>query len=150
LNSMIWLGIVILMLVIEIITLGLTTFWFAGGALVAFVAALLGAPLVVQIILFVVVSVALLVITRPIALKYFNKSRVKTNVESIIGKEGIVTDTIDNLSGTGQVKIDGMDWTARAKDSHRSFEIGETVRVVEIQGVKVIVEETVEENKEEV
>ncbi len=144
-NSMIWLGIVVLMLVIEIITLGLTTFWFAGGALVAFIAALLGAPLVLQIILFVVVSVALLVITRPIALKYFNKSRVKTNAESMIGKEGIVSDTIDNLNGTGQVKIDGMDWTARANDSHRLFEIGETVRVVEIQGVKVIVEEIKEE-----
>ena len=145
-NSMAWLALVVIMLVIEIITLGLTTLWFAGGALVAFIAALLGAPLVVQVILFLVVSVALLLITRPLAVKYFNKDRIKTNAESLIGAQGIVTSEIINLQGIGQVTVGGQEWSAKAKDSQRNFQPGEVVDIVEIQGVKLIVEESKEEN----
>lgn len=147
-NDMMWLIIVVAMLVIEIVTLGLTTLWFAGGALVAFVAALLGAPLVVQIILFLVVSVVLLLLTRPLAVKFFNKDRVKTNAESLIGSQGIVISEIDNLQGIGQVTVGGQEWSARAKDPTRKFIVGEVVNVVDLQGVKLIVEESLLPNVE--
>ena len=80
-----WLVLLILCIGIEVLTLGLTTIWFAGGALVAIFANLLHAPIFVQVILFFVVSLLLLFFTRPIAVKYFNKDRVKTNVESMVG-----------------------------------------------------------------
>ena len=141
-NSTIWLILVVVMLVIEIITLGLTTLWFAGGALVAFVASLLGAPLVVQIVLFLVVSIVLLLVTRPLAVKYFNKDRIRTNAESLIGSQAIVISEIDNLQGIGQVTVGGQEWSAKSKESQRKFKVGEVVEVTEIQGVKLIVEES--------
>ena len=94
---MIWLVILVVMAVIEIITLGLTTVWFAGGALVAFIFSLFGAPVPLQITVFVIVSLVLLFLTRPIALKYFNNGRLKTNAEGLIGKCGIVLEDINNL-----------------------------------------------------
>ena len=145
-DSTTWLILVVVMLVIEIITLGLTTLWFAGGALVAFIASLCGAPLIVQIILFIVVSIILLLVTRPLAVKYFNKDRIRTNAESLIGARAIVISEIDNLQGIGQVTVGGQEWSAKAKDSQRNFQPGEVVDIVEIQGVKLIVEESKEEN----
>ena len=96
-----WLIALAVLLVIEIITLGLTTIWFAGGALVAFVLALFNVPLLVQITVFLVVSILLLLFTRPVVEKRLNESRVKTNVNSMIGKEGRVTETIDNYKPEG-------------------------------------------------
>lgn len=145
-DSTTWLILVVVMLIIEIITLGLTTLWFAGGALVAFIASLFGAPLIVQIILFIVVSIILLLVTRPLAVKYFNKDRIRTNAESLIGTRAIVISEIDNLQGIGQVTVGGQEWSAKAKDSQRNFQPGEVVDIVEIQGVKLIVEESKEEN----
>jgi len=144
-NSMTWLAVLVVMLVIEIVTLGLTTIWFAGGALAAFIAALLGAPVIVQVILFIVISVVLLIVTRPIAVKYFNKDRIKTNVDSMIGREGIVISAIDNLYGVGQVIVSGQEWTARSADKEGKIEVGKVVHIVEVQGVKLIVEEIKEE-----
>ena len=137
----VWLMLLVILLVIEIVTLGLTTIWFAGGSLVAFLAALLGAPIAVQVILFLVVSLVLLFVTRPIAVKYFNRDRVKTNVESMIGRQGIVISPIDNLQGTGQVAVSGQEWSARAKEDGTTFQLGSVVVVTEVQGVKLIVEE---------
>ncbi|MDE7048882.1 MAG: NfeD family protein, partial [Lachnospiraceae bacterium] len=97
----VWLIVFVACIVIEIITMGLTTIWFAGGALIAAVSAGLGAPLWLQIALLVAVSLVLLYFTRPIAVKYFNKDRVKTNVESLVGKQAIVISEIDNLQGIG-------------------------------------------------
>ena len=128
-------------MVIEICTMGLTTIWFAAGALVATVAAALGAPLFLQIALFLIVSVLVLVFTRPIAVKYFNQDREKTNVESVIGKKGIVTGAIDNLQACGQVTLNGLEWTARAAVDDQKIPEGSVVIVREIQGVKLIVKE---------
>lgn len=139
-EGIIWLGILVVMAVIEIITLGLTTIWFAGGALVAFIASLLGANLPVQIVLFLVVSVVLLICTRPIAIKYFNRDRVKTNVDSLIGVSGIVLEDINNLHATGLVQVRGQEWTARATDEG-TITKGTEVVVTEISGVKLIVSE---------
>ena len=103
-----WLILLAIFLVIEIITLGLTTIWLAGGALVGFLAAVLHVPLPLQIVLFLVVSIVLIVFTRPVAERYFNNSREQTNVGGIIGREGKVIVTIDNFSQTGAVVSDGI------------------------------------------
>ena len=135
-----WLLGLAILLVIECLTLGLTTVWFAGGALVAFLVSLAGGPLWLQLLLFIAVSVVLLLFTRPLAVKYLNKDVQKTNVDSIPGQKGIVTATIDNLKAEGQVTIQGMEWTARAKNGN-TIEKGKVVRVTAVEGVKLIVEE---------
>lgn len=145
--EMYWLILFVVLLVIEIVTLGLTTIWFAGGALVAFVASALGASIGVQIILFFLVSLLLLFVTRPIAMKYLNKNRTKTNAESLIGETGIVTADINNLKGEGSVIINGQEWTARTKDEAQTIAKDQLVVIKTISGVKLIVEQKKEENE---
>ena len=134
-----WLILFAILLAVEIFTLGLTTIWFAGGALVAFFAALAGANLYVQLILWLVVSVLLLVCTRPVAKKYICKKQEKTNVDSLIGQETVVCENISNRDNTGKVMLNGIEWTARAEDSAAVYEKGSIVRILRIEGVKVIV-----------
>lgn len=134
-----WLIVLILSIVVEVISLGLTSIWFAGGALVAILAAALKAPLFVQIILFLAVSLLLLFFTRPIAVKYFNKDRVRTNVESLVGRQAIVISEIDNLQGIGQVTVGGQEWSARCEETEGKLPVGTVVDVVAISGVKLIV-----------
>ena len=136
-----WLIALVVLLIIEIITLGLTTIWFAGGALVAFIAAMLQAPLPVQIVLFFVVSLVLLIFTRPIAERYFNANRQKTNVNSMIGKEAKVTADIDNFDQTGQVMIGSVEWTARSEEDGVKIAAGSRVEICRVEGVKVFVKE---------
>lgn len=137
----IWLIVFVACIVIEIITMGLTTIWFAGGALIAAVGAAFGAPIWLQIVLFVLVSLVLLYFTRPIAVKYFNKDRVKTNAESLVGKQAIVISEIDNLQGIGQVTVSGQEWTARTVDEGVTLPVGSVVIIRGINGVKLMVEE---------
>ncbi len=137
----IWLVVFVACIVIEIITLGLTTIWFAGGALIAAAGAALGAPLWLQAALFVTVSLVLLYFTRPIAVKYFNKDRVKTNAESLVGKQAIVTSEIDNLQGIGQVTVGGQEWSARSTAEGVTLPVGSVVIIRAISGVKLMVEE---------
>ena len=138
--AMFWLILFAVLLVIEIFTMGLTTIWFAGGALIAALGAWLNFPLWLQIVLFIVISIILLVFTRPITVKYFNKSRTRTNADRAIGEQAIVSEKIDNLSGVGRVKIKGVDWSARSENEKNQFEVGETVTVLRIEGVTAIVE----------
>jgi membrane protein implicated in regulation of membrane protease activity len=138
---MLWLIIVIIAIVVELISLGLTTIWFAGGALAAAAAAAAGAPLWLQIILFLAVSIILLAFTRPIAVKYFNKERIRTNAESLVGRQGIVISEIDNLQGTGQVTVGGQEWSARSDVDGKLIPPGTIVRIMAINGVKLIVQE---------
>lgn len=139
--TMIWLVVLVLLVIIELLTMGLTTVWFAGGALAATLASLLGLPLAIQIILFLIVSGLLLFFTRPIAVKYFNKDRVRTNAESLVGRQAIVISEIDNLQGIGQVNVGGMEWSARTRDENITLPVGAVVIVLAIDGVKLIVEE---------
>lgn len=134
-----WLIALAVLLVIEIITLGLTTIWFAGGALAAFVLALFNVPLLVQIAVFLVVSILLLLFTRPVVEKRLNESRIKTNVNSMVGKEGKVTETIDNYNQKGIVVINGLEWTARSSRDDLIIPEGSRVVINEIKGVKVFV-----------
>lgn len=133
-----WLVVVVVMAVIEIITLGLTTIWFAGGALIAFFACLLGAGLPVQIALFLIVSLVLLIFTRPFAMRFINTNRIRTNAESLVGQKAVVLQEINNLKAEGTASINGMEWTARAADNSIIPE-GTTVVIEEIKGVKLVV-----------
>lgn len=139
--TMVWLIILVALVVIELLTMGLTTVWFAGGALIASIAALFHAPFVLQVILFLTVSGVLLYFTRPLAVKYFNKDRVRTNAESLVGRQAIVISEIDNLQGIGQVNVGGMEWSARAEADGTVLPVGTVVIVLAIDGVKLIVEE---------
>ena len=138
-ETIFWLILFVVLLIIEIFTMGLTTVWFAGGALVAFVLAFAGLGLPVQIIVFLLVSILLLVLTRPIAIKFFNQERQKTNADSLIGQRAVVLETIDTLHGTGRVEVNGMEWAAKAKDLSVVIEAGTVVSIEGIQGVKLIV-----------
>lgn len=140
-----WLIALVVFLIIEIITLGLTTIWFASGALIGFIAAWLGMPLGIQLAVFFVVSFVLLIFTRPVVQKRLNSSRIKTNVNSMIGKEGKVVEDIDNFNETGQIIVDGMEWTARAADESEKIAAGQRVVIQEIRGVKAIVTSAAEE-----
>lgn len=136
--AIIWLVVLLVCLAVEFATLGLTSIWFAGGALLALLVSLVGGPLWLQFELFVVVSVVLLIFTRPIATRYFNKNRAKTNIDSVIGKQAIVTMQIDNIKGTGQIISGGIEWTARSLDGS-VIEEGAVVSIEKIEGVKAIV-----------
>ena len=138
-ETIFWLILFVILLVIEILTMGLTTVWFAGGALVAFILAFVGFGLPVQIIVFLLVSIGLLVLTRPIAMKFFNQERQKTNAESLIGQKAIVLETIDTLHGTGRAEVNGMEWSAKTDNPEKIIEPGEVVVIEGIQGVKLIV-----------
>ena len=140
-QAVIWLAILVVLLAVEAITLGLTTIWFAGGAFVAFGMAIAGAEVLPQIIAFCVVSILLLVLTRPTAVKWLNKGHVKTNAESLLQETAVVTETIDNLANKGQVQVKGQYWTARTYQANQIIETGKTVKIKEFSGVKLIVEE---------
>ena len=139
--TMIWLIVLVVLVVIELLTMGLTTVWFAGGALMAPIASLVHTPVVFQIILFLATSALLLYVTRPVAVKYFNKDRVRTNAESLVGRQAIVISEIDNLQGIGQVNVGGMEWSARTRTDGVTLPVGAVVIVFAIDGVKLIVEE---------
>ena len=140
-NAIYWLILFIILLVIEIITLGLTTIWFAGGALVAFVLSLLEVSPVVQWAVFCAVSLILLFATRPWAVRYFNnQKKEKTNVDSLIGKTAVVTSEIRNLEGKGEVFVNGLTWTARTEEDSLVIKENTHVTVTAVQGVKLIVE----------
>ena len=138
-RPIIWLIIFAVFLVVEILTLGLTTIWFAIGALGAFLTAYIGFGTVVQILSFLIVSIALFVLTRPLAMKFFNQERVRTNAESLIGQKAVVEEEINTLHGQGRVVVNGMEWSAKSDESE-VIETGTVVLIKGIQGVKLIVE----------
>ena len=136
-----WLVAAAIFIVIEIVTLGLTSIWFAGGSIVAAIGAAFQLDFLVQLILFAIVSVLLLIFTRPIAAKHLTSKTVKTNVESLVGKEAIVKEEINNLKEEGVAFLNGQEWTARSEDKERVIPAGTKVIVQKISGVKLIVKE---------
>lgn len=137
--SIYWLIAFVILVGIELATMALTTIWFAGGALAAFILSLFGVSVEVQLAVFVLASFVLLLFTRPFASKYINGSTVKTNVESLIGREARVTAEINNELNTGSAVVGGQEWTARNADPAKTIPAGVMVRIQEIQGVKLIV-----------
>lgn len=142
---MIWLAAFVVLTGIEAVTMALTTIWFAGGALVAFVLALLGAGRYIQMGAFFLVSMVLLIFTRPFALKYVNKNTVRTNVESVVGKKARITVAVNNDMAEGAAVVAGQEWTARSADGSL-IEEGTMVLVEAVSGVKLIVRKIEEGN----
>lgn len=141
-ETILWLALIVIFIIVEISTVGLTAIWFAGGALVALFVQLFGLNIYWQIIIFIIVSAILLTVTRPWALKYFKPRLVKTNYESVVGENVCLTETVDNMKGTGTAVYKGQEWTVRAYEAGRIFEAGTIVAVKEIRGVTLYVVES--------
>lgn len=137
-----WAAALVVFLIVEAVTAGLVSIWFVFGSLVALICAALGAAVWLQIFWFVIVSVATLVLTRPLVKRYVDSRSVATNADRSIGRAAVVTERIDNLAA-GAVKLDGVVWTARSTDDAVAIEAGERVTVRAIEGVKLIVERSV-------
>lgn len=137
--SIVWVVLMVVFLVVEAATAGLTCIWFAVGSLAALIAALFDAQLWLQIVWFLVISFVTLYFTRPLVKKYVNSRSQPTNADMVIGKEALVTEDIDNVEATGAVSVGGKVWTARSADGGR-IKAGAVVSVLRIEGVKLIVE----------
>ena len=138
-DSIVWLVLLIVFAVGEAATVGLTSIWFAAGALGALITSTLTENLLIQIIVFLALSFVTLLLVRPLARKYFIPRRVATNADRILGQEGIVTEDIDNLEAKGQVKVSGTVWSARSQRDEVPIPAGTRVRILRIEGVKVFV-----------
>ena len=134
---------IVAFLIIEGVSVGLTSIWFALGALVSLIAAVLDVPVWLQVFFFLAVSFVSLVLTRPLARKYINTKVQPTNADRCIGQECAVTEKIDNLSASGAVMLDGKVWSARSATGV-PISSGSRVKVVRIEGVKLIVAPAVE------
>ena len=139
LPSAFWLIALIVLLVGEAITIGLTFVWFAVGALGALIVSVLGGALWLQVVVFLALSGVTLALARPVFARFLKTSHAATNADRVIGQTAVVTEQIDNLSGTGQVNVAGQIWSARSAQDVVTPE-GTEVRVLKISGVKVIVE----------
>lgn len=135
----IWLAVLIGAIVLEIATTQIVSIWFAVGALAALIATLAGVGNIwIQVLIFVIVSAAAVIVTRPLVKKLISKQAEPTNADMVLGKTGIVTEAIDNLAPSGLVKVNGSIWTARSADGSVIAE-GEKVVIKEISGVKLLV-----------
>lgn len=143
--TVLWIVLMVVFLVVEAACpIHLVSIWFVVGSLAAAIASVLGGQLWLQIALFLVISAGLLAAFWPFAKKFLNQRHTATNVDSVIGTKGYVTEEIDNLSASGQVKLGGMYWTARSAKGN-PIARGSLVRVDRVEGVKVIVSEVKEE-----
>ena len=133
-----WLILTVMLLAAEAATVTVISLWFAAGALAAMAMALVGGAVWLQVLTFLVVSAVALTALRPLTRKYLTPKITATNIDSVIGSIGIVTADIDNISAAGQVKLNGMEWSARSS-SGDPIEAGAKVRVDKIEGVKVFV-----------
>ena len=134
----IWLGIMIVLLLTEAATVGLTTIWFAAGALAAMVLCALGVGAFGQWTVFFIVSLVLLYFTRPIALKWMTPHKLRTNYENAVDKTVRITERVDNIAGTGAAVLNGQEWTARMQQDDVTLEPGELATVAAVEGVKLI------------
>ena len=139
-NAYIWLALVIAFALLEAMTSQMVSIWFSSGALLALVAALFDVELSIQIAVFIVSTLILLFATRPLVKKFVNVKKVPTNIDAVIGKTGLVTITIDNDRGEGQIKLQGIEWTARSENGTNVAE-GTKVLVERVEGVKLFVSE---------
>lgn len=137
--TVVWLVAMVVLLIVEGLVPGLISIWFALGALAALIAALMGAPLWLQVVWFLVISIVALILTRPLVRKYVNGKVMPTNADRILGHDCVVTEAIDNLKGTGAVSVDGKVWTARMDEADGKAEKGAVLHVLRIEGVKLIV-----------
>ena len=137
-EAIFWLGAMIVFLLAEAATVTLVSIWFAAGALAAVVVALTGGGLGFQVTVFLLVAALMLISLRGVVRKYIRPKMVRTNVDAVIGTTGIVTTPINNVAALGQVKLGGMEWSARSTDGSHIPE-GTLIRVDRVEGVKVFV-----------
>ena len=137
----VWLALFILLIIAECATVGLVSIWFAGGSLIAMFLAMADVKPIWQVIVFLVVSLLLLILTRPIAMKHLNKKKTKTNYQSVIGTVVRITETVDNFNQTGAAFADGKEWTVRTAEDGIIIEKDAAAVVVAVEGVKLIVKE---------
>ena len=137
--SYLWIALLVGAVVAEAVTNDLVAIWFFPAAIIALITSFFEAPIWVQILVFVIVGLALVIATRPLCRKFLKSKDVKTNLDMLIGKTCIVTEEIRNIDGVGEVKVNGLCWSARAEDESRVIAVGEQVTILQIQGVKLIV-----------
>ena len=142
---LLWLVVVVVFLAVELMTVTLTSIWFAAGGLIALFVAMAGGGFVIQMIAFLIGSFAMFFATKPWADKVINAKKTSTNADRAVGEEVRVLERISNLDQTGRVVVHGQDWMARTEDDNIKIEQGELVRVLRISGVKVIVERVKED-----
>lgn len=138
-QTIFWAILTVALISTEIATVQLVAIWFGAGALVAFVASFFGMAFWLQIVIFILISVILLLLTRPTVKKWINGKKIATNADSIIGMTGIVIEKIDNIRDTGRVMVNGLNWSARAANEKDLFDIDSRCEVISIEGVKAIV-----------
>jgi membrane protein implicated in regulation of membrane protease activity len=146
--GILWLIAVVVFAVLEMLTYQLVSIWFAGGAIGGLIAYALGADFTVQLVVFLVLAALLLIATRPFVKKMRNGSILKTNVDSLVGREAMITDAICNVENHGEAKVDGMVWTARSC-SGEPIPVGEVVVVDRVEGVKLMVKKPSEKKGEQ-
>ena len=137
-NAIIWLALMVVFLIVEASTVVMVSLWFAAGSMAALLVSLLGAPIWLQVALFLAVSGVLLASLRPMVRKHFTPRLQRTNVDAVVGSQGYVTADIDNVAATGSVRLGAMEWTARSTTG-APVSKGTLVKVDKIEGVKAFV-----------
>ena len=139
-DILLWVIVIVVFVAMELSTVTLTSIWFAAGGLAALFVAMLGGNLIVQVIAFLIVAFGLLALTRKWSDKFLDGKKQSTNAERAIGQVVRVTERVSNLDRTGRAIVHGQDWAVRTEDDDTIIEKGELVRVLQIKGVKLIVE----------
>lgn len=144
-GAIVWLILAVVLFIVESVTVQLVCIWFAFGALVAMLASFLGAPPVLQLLLFLITSVAVLVFGRPLLKRKLTPKKTATNADAVVGQSGVVIQEIDNALQVGRVHVGGLDWAAQSSDGE-IIPVRQKVRVLNLEGIKLIVE-PVEQNE---
>lgn len=134
----VWIGVIVAAIVLEMLTDQLIAVWFMPSAIVCAILDLCGVPMPWQLLVFLLVSVAGIVLSRTLLKKWLRFTKTATNVEAVVGEKCVVTERIDNYAGCGQAKVRGQIWSARSIDDDETFEAGEILRVVAVEGVRII------------
>ena len=135
----VWIALLIMGIVVETLTANLVLIWFLPGTLVSMILAFCNVPLTVQLIVFAVMGFGLLFATRPLAKRWQKGADNRTNKDALIGQTGLVTEEICNIRETGEVKLNGLRWSARSATPGIVIPKGTQVEILEIKGVKLIV-----------
>lgn len=136
--AMFWMVAMWVFVIVEVISPNLVSLWFAVGSVAALIAANYSFKIQWQMVIFLIVSLILLSLLRPIYIKYIKVKNIKTNVDALIGEEGFVTADINNVEGKGLVKVKGQIWSARSQDEE-IISSGAKIKILKIEGVKLIV-----------
>ena len=133
-----WVGLMVVFGILELSTVNLVSIWFVAGSLVAMAAALLGTSIWVQIVLCLITAGILLAFLQPFVRKFVIPKKTATNADMVLGREAYLTEAVDNIRGTGSLKLDGKEWTVRSMDQ-TVLPAGTLVKIVKLEGVKLYV-----------